>query len=57
MSNYFMGLNVNSEQPPQAATPAPQFGYWSPSPNTSQTQVTLNLNLFLRRFSALHYRA
>ena len=40
LSNYFMGLNVGSDQVPPAATPAPQLGYWGPSPNTSQTQVS-----------------
>ncbi|KAK6620027.1 hypothetical protein RUM44_006427 [Polyplax serrata] len=38
LSNYFMGLNVGNEQIAPAATPAPQAGYWGPSPNTSQTQ-------------------
>ena len=47
LSNYFMGLNVSSDQVPPSATPAPQLGYWGPSPNTSQTQVLISFKLIM----------
>lgn len=55
LSNYFMGLNVGNEQIAPAATPAPQAGYWGPSPNTSQTQVHKNKKLAFWKYNFLEF--